>query len=680
MRLVRSAGWIVPVSLLSVSALTVLFHNTPAVSAQTGPPPSSSISSSSGPVSWDFSAVGGGTVTNVGIQDICPPGMCDDHDLTVVLPAPAATFYQTMTAKLTITYTWTSTVPTDLDVFAISPSGADHGPGSPDDTSTGPGIEILTVTDPVDGVWHIRSVAALAPVPTTAHSVVTLTTAARPTTPPPPPPAPGAPTFVNYPAPPDCAGTQQPPSCITPSLGSTTAAEHAAGEPSIGVDWSTGKTFIEAGNHTLRVTFNDSVTPATAFWEDQRSPFARVSFDPILFTDDGHFGGTNRTFSSQLNFVTSELSFTDDDGNTWLPTQGSGQPAGVDHQSVGGGPYAVPVPVHAYPHAIYYCSQDIVTAFCSRSDDGGLTFGPGLPIYVFTSVSGVDRPVAPGTCGGLHGHVRVSPDGTAYVPNEKCMDATGVSRPGVAVSTDNGLSWIVRTVPDAQSISPGSDPSVAAGANNTIYLGYVNVDGHAKIAVSQDRGLHWSKSKDAGTPFGTQNAEFAEVIAGDNNRAAFAYLGTPTAGDTQSADFHGIWHLYVAFTYNTGRTWTTVDTTPSDPVQRGCIWNQGGSNPCRNLLDFNDITGDKFGRVLVGYADGCTGSCVNDPSQNASAGPATAQDALATIARQVGGRGLFAALDSTQFGTRTGNIVGGGNLCYGDPASGVSGGPDCNTH
>jgi hypothetical protein len=681
MRLVRSAGWILPGSLLSVLALTVLFHNTPAVSAQTGTPPSSSISSSSGPVSWDFAAVGGGTVTNVGIQDICPPGMCDDHDLTVVLPAPAATFYQTMTAKLTIKFTWTSTVPTDLDIFAISPSGADHGPGSPDDTSTGPGEEDLTVTDPIDGVWHIRSVASLAPVPTAAHALLTLTTAPRPTAPPPPPPAPGAPTFVNYPAPPDCSGTQQPPSCIQPSVGSSTAGEHGAGEPSIGVDWNTGKAFIEAGNHTLRVTFNDSVTPATAFWEDQRSLFARVSLDPILFTDDGHFGGTNRTFSSQLNGVTSELSFTDDDGNNWLPTQGSGQPAGVDHQSVGGGPYSVPSPsLHTYPHAIYYCSQDIVTAFCSRSDDGGLTFGPGLPIYAFTTVNGVDRPVAPGTCGGLHGHVRVSPDGTVYVPNEKCMDTNAVSRPGVAVSIDNGLNWVVRTVPDAQSISPGSDPSVAAGANSTIYLGYVNVDGHAKVAASHDRGLHWSKSRDAGTPFGTQNAEFAEVIAGDDNRAAFAYLGTPTSGDTQSADFLGIWHLYVAFTYNTGRTWTTVDVTPSDPVQRGCIWNQGGSNPCRNLLDFNDITVDKFGRVLVGYADGCTGSCVNDPTQSASAGPASAQDALATIARQVGGRGLFAALDGTQFGTKTGDTVGGGNLCYGDPAAGVTGGPNCNTH
>ena len=57
----------------------------------------------------------------------------------------------------------------------------------------------------------------------------------------------------------------------------------------------------------------------------------------------------------------------------------------------------------------------------------GLTFGPGVPIYFFASVNGVDRPVAPGTCGGLHGHVRVSPDGTAYVPNESCFDANNVS-------------------------------------------------------------------------------------------------------------------------------------------------------------------------------------------------------------------------------------------------------------
>jgi hypothetical protein len=298
-------------------------------------------------------------------------------------------------------------------------------------------------------------------------------------------------------------------------------------------------------------------------------------------------------------------------------------------------------------------------------------------MYTFASVKGVDVPIAPGPCGGLHGHVRVAPDGTVYVPNNNCFDQHNVSRPGVAVSTDNGLSWAVRTVPDAKSLSHGSDPSVAAGANNTIYLGYANADGHAKIAVSRDRGQQWTKSADAGTPFGVQNTEFAEVIAGDDDRAAFAFLGTDTRGDTQSADFLGVWHLYVAFTYDRGRSWTTVDATPGDPVQRGCIWNQGGSNPCRNLLDFNDITTDKTGRVLVGYADGCTGTCATDAKQNASTGPASAQDALATIARQAGGRGLFASFDGTQFGTRTGDNKGGGKLCYGDPATGRRGDPPC---
>ena len=658
------------------STLPVLFLLTLAVLAGRGAraatPAAGTLGPGSAPLSVDFAPVVAGTVTNVGIQDLCPPGICDNFDLTIALPTTAAIYYATNTVKVTIKYTWTSTVATDLDVFAISPRGADHGPGSPDDTSTGAGEEDLTLTDPIDGVWHVRSVAATAPVPTSAHAVITLTAAPRPTAPPPPPPAPGVATFVNYPAPEN----------IPPATGSTSSGAHSAGEPSIGVNWSTGKTFIQAGNHTLRVTFDDAVKPASATWEDKRSPFARVSLDPILFTDDGHFGGANRTFESQLLGATSSTSFTDDDANTWLPSQGSGQPAGVDHQTIGGGNYAAPAPaVRAYPHAIYYCSQSIATAFCARSDDGGATFGPGVPIYVLTSVNGVDVPNAPGTCGGLHGHIRVAPDGTAYVPNKNCKDAAGVSRPGFVVSTDNGLTWTVRTVPDGETPGAGGDPSVAAGRNNTLYFGYVNKDGHPRIATSRDHGLHWSKSRDAGTPFGIQNTDFAEVMAGDDDRASFAFLGTGTAGDPQSADFTGVWHLYTSFTYDSGRTWTTADVTPSDPVQRGCIWNGGGSNPCRNLLDFNDITVDKTGRVLIGYADGCTGSCVTDPTQSATGGPASAQDALATIARQVGGRGLFAAYDGSAFGTGGGgDTTGGGALCSGTASDGVTGDLNCNNH
>src|SRR4051812_1611293 len=681
MRIVRTGcgAFVAAVALVALASPLQPTH----LKAQTT---ATTVSSSSGTVEWNHGAVFAGQVTNLGVQDVCPPGLCDNHDLTLVLPAPASTFYSTNTATLTIAFTWTSSAPTDIDLFAISPAGADHGPGAPDGTFTGPGSETLTITDPLDGVWHIRATAALSPLPTSVHAVATLTTAPKPATPAPAPQPHGVATFVNYAAPEDCpAGTvpgtfQSSSTCITPALGSTTSSQHDAGEPSIGVNWKTGKVFIEAGNHTLRVTFNDAQKPATAAWDDKRSPFARVSLDPILFTDDGRLGGPDRTFSSQLNGVTSELSFTNDDGDNWFPTQGSGQPAGVDHQTVGGGPYALPLPAtkSSYPHAIYYCSQDVVTAFCSRSDDGGLTFGPGIPIYTFASVNGVDKPLAPGTCGGLHGHVRVAPDGTVYVPNNDCFDAADVERPGIAVSTDNGLSWIVQTVPDGTLLANGgSDPSIAAGANNTIYLGYANGDGHAKIAISRDRGAHWTKSADAGTPFGIQNTEFAEVIAGDDNRAAFAFLGTQTQGDTQAADFVGAWHLYVAFTYDGGKTWTTSNATPADPVQRGCIWNGGGDNPCRNLLDFNDITVDRTGRVLVGYADGCTGTCVTDPTQNASTGPASAQDALATIARQVGGRGLFAAFDGSQFGTRTGDNKGGGTLCYSDAATGKHGDPVC---
>jgi hypothetical protein len=80
-------------------------------------------------------------------------------------------------------------------------------------------------------------------------------------------------------------------------------------------------------------------------------------------------------------------------------------------------------------------------------------------------------------------------------------------------------------------------------------------------------------------------------------------------------------------------------------VQRGCIWLQGGSSNCRNLLDFNDITIDKEGRVMVAYADGCTDKCVTDSSDYKD------KTDLGVIARQESGLGLLSAFDSTLGGT-----------------------------
>src|SRR5260370_16821360 len=147
MRVVRSAGAILLFCLLYLSFLLLLPHNSPRLSAQTASS-GSSISSNSGSVSWDFGPVVAGTVTNVGIQDVCPPAMCDNHDLTVILPSTAATFYKTNTAKLTLKYTWSSTVPTDLDIFSISTTPPAHCPDSPDPSSTAPTHTTLTVPLP----------------------------------------------------------------------------------------------------------------------------------------------------------------------------------------------------------------------------------------------------------------------------------------------------------------------------------------------------------------------------------------------------------------------------------------------------------------------------------------------------------------------------------------------------
>jgi len=145
----------------------------------------------------------------------------------------------------------------------------------------------------------------------------------------------------------------------------------SAGEPSIGVNWSTGKIMFEAGLETDRVTING----ASATWENVSSPETSVlSLDPILFTDST----TGRTLVSQLAGACSLSSFTDNDGASYTPAVGCGTPAGIDHQTIGGGPFApslvpkLPPPV-GYQHAIYYCSQDVIDASCAISLNGGLT-------------------------------------------------------------------------------------------------------------------------------------------------------------------------------------------------------------------------------------------------------------------------------------------------------------------
>ena len=428
------------------------------------------------------------------------------------------------------------------------------------------------------------------------------------------------------------------------------------GEPSIGYDRKADAAIFGAGTKNKRLTWDAANTITIA---DAKAPTSATTLDAITFTDQI----TNRTFVSQLVGACSLTSFSDDAGKTYTPSEGCGPGVLLDHQTVGGGPYALAKPPTAglsgYPDAVYYCAQNSYSGACARSDDGGKTFGPGIPAYN-TPATGVPYG---GACSAIHGHLRVSKQGIVYLPNKGCGGTPTPNNltnseffggsPALSVSEDNGMTWAVRPVPGAHNADE-SDPSVDADKAGTVFFGYQDginpsetvygTTSAAKIATSADHGKTWSKPYDVSSGLGLHNIQFPEVIAGDPGRAAFSFIGTKGIGDDQHVGFVGEWHLYVATTIDNGKTWTTVDATPNNPVQRGCISLQGTSNKTvadraicdqRNLLDFNDITVDKAGRVLVAYSDGCKDVCTTNV-KSASTG---AED---FVLRQTGGPLLYA--------------------------------------
>jgi hypothetical protein len=397
---------------------------------------------------------------------------------------------------------------------------------------------------------------------------------------------------------------------------------HSAGETSIGVNPASNAAMFLMSLNTARVVWNDASSPAAAVWTNVSYPLtSKVTLDPILWTDRA----TGRTFVVQLEGEASLTAYTDDDGATWHPGGLPSAAPAFDHESVGGGVYAQPAPPGAargYPNALYYCAQTAISQ-CARSDDGGTVWGPPVPSDQLA-------------CSGIHGHIVVGPDGSVYLPKRQCPG--GVQ--GLRVSRDNGLTWETSKVPGTNGLTARSDPAAAFDNGGRLYFA-TSSGGNPVVATSTDGGRTWSTPVDVGAAFGIRNAEFPMVVGGDAGRAAFAFYGTTTGGNDQAAAFDGVWHLYVAYTFDGGATWQTVDTTPADPVQRGCIWLGGGDNECRNLLDFQGMTMDAQGRVLVGYADGCTTSIC----KGARGTPDKSRDSLGTIARQTVGKRLYAAFD-----------------------------------
>lgn len=460
---------------------------------------------------------------------------------------------------------------------------------------------------------------------------------------------------------------------------------HNAGEPTIGIPWNTDHVFFQAGSATHRAVFEDPAGGAAAAvdWTDVSPTFTPINVDPMIHADYT----TGRIWAGGLAGPCSLMGISDDDGATWTPAGNMCSGPQFDHQSIGSGPWSATAPESAsraavYPRATYYCAQLQATS-CATSLNGGLAWQP------FTEVTG--------PCGGLHGHIAVSEaTGFAAVPHGGCAgpeSATpqvvdGTAYVGFAYTSSNGAVWQSRVMPDAID-GEGFDPDLAfSRGSGWMWLAQADSEG-IHIALSKDQGSSWEtlgtstpgaepaawldlrptfKDPQTGDPlvFGA----FPDLEAGDDDRVALAFLGTtnpegvepfspPSSGavifapsDCSDVSDGNVWHYYLAESFDAGQTWTTTRLW-EDPVQVGAIWNGGGSEDCRNLLDFNDMDMDSHGRLHIALADGCTEECSAaywawaNGTGDAPKG-ADSRDSWGTILRQTTGKGLLAEFDAPE--------------------------------
>lgn len=124
------------------------------------------------------------------------------------------------------------------------------------------------------------------------------------------------------------------------------------------------------------------------------------SGDPMVVADPW----TDRVFQIELyDLVCNWLVYTDDAGASWTGNPKACSSLVVDHQTIGSGPSSTGMELPVYPNVVYVCVNQIADSHCSRSLDGGLTFGTFHLVFPGVNEEGQ-------FCGGIHGHVLVAPD------------------------------------------------------------------------------------------------------------------------------------------------------------------------------------------------------------------------------------------------------------------------------
>lgn len=362
-----------------------------------------------------------------------------------------------------------------------------------------------------------------------------------------------------------------------------------------------------------------------------------VSFDPYIWVDDSE--GADRIFTIDLTVACSYLSFSDDEGKSWITNPLACGRLVNDHQSLFGGP-PKSSPTVNYPNVVYYCWNDIGSSSCSKSLDGGITFtatgSPAFPGYDPTAedpdIDPNNRTNQPAFCGGLHGHGYVDQKGNVYLPKGHC------DQPWVAISRDEGRTWERHQV--AKNGAADHEMSVATDPKGNIYITWIGkADRLPYLAISKNDGKTWSKPMMIGSP-GVNESNLPSLDVGGVGKVAIAYMGTENSpGRNRKGEWpnqggcsaitscpsgeeykHTTWNGYMTVSTNALADdpvfYSATVNDKRDPIKRG----RCGPGRCdTTIYDFIDIVIAPDGQVWSAWVDACTLVCP-DPDATSSSG------------------------------------------------------------
>ncbi|MEK6975405.1 MAG: sialidase family protein [Candidatus Thermoplasmatota archaeon] len=463
-----------------------------------------------------------------------------------------------------------------------------------------------------------------------------------------------------------------------PSFEQRHVTTRISGEPTIAIS-RTGAVFYPAIDFDSGVP-NVQGLPRTVYfrsvdggtiWEDYSPHLLQqdthpTSFDPYIYGDPT----TGRIFALDMgpHVACNQVSWSDDDGRTWITRPAACPTPVADHPSIFTAPgNAMTQALNtvggqnplAYPNTIFLCSNQIADVQCSMSVDGGLNWLPSQPVFVGYDVGAAAEGGDPldALCGSLTGHGHASfVDGTIYIGRAYCGTlVAGISR-------DGGLNWEQSIIASDPRYAPRGehDVSIATDLAGNAYALWIGDEGRTVfLAQSSDQGRTWAEPLNVTAP-GVTAAKLPSLVAGAAGRIAWQYVATTTPSgwtvedvnqttgerDHQAEWLNATWNAYVGVSLDA----TTTDpvfatTTVNDvarPLKRGgcegrCPGADSGTPGVGGMYDFLDIDFDPVsGRLWTAIVDVCTAEC-DEPTADAE----TFERSFGAVGKQIGGTFLL---------------------------------------